>query len=881
MYCPNCGSKINDDSVFCTQCGARQSDYYLDKEINMGDKKAPTSAVPGESAQLNISFEPAANDINVLIKRGFIALEDKEWVMAAKFFESALNTDPECAEAYFGKALLTRRCSTMHDLVDSLKNGLNVEREQTLYACPEDDIRIEAVSKQYSVPKYLTEKTIHRMLTNFQRTYKSETEFLETELESIRSQLRNDKLLSHALRFAKDEFAKQLNAMIAVELDAIQAQIDKARKTDNDNIQNICGNYETFLDNTETAVAERNESASRQRDKDYIAACGLYDSAKTISEYRFAGQRLRLFGDYKDANQLSTECFAVVEKMEAKEKAAEEKAAEEDRWKQEQRAMLEKDERSKCKKQHIFVFLSVVISVVVILLCARYVHTIELNNSDSDVAENDVAAVHTANEKEQEAIDEKMHYWEYPEFLKERKTIAAGGNHVIAILNDGSVIASGDNSFRQCDVTSWTDVVEVDAGANFSVGLRKNKVVVVAGSNGYNVRDVAGLNNVVKIAAGYDHVVCLKNDGTVVAAGRNDSMQCEVSGWTDIISVAAGMSHTVGLKADGTVVTAGANTHGECDVSSWSDIREISSMGYSTIGLKNDGTVVAAGANFDGKCNVSGWSDIISVSAGTVHTVGLKSDGSVVAVGDNAYNECSVSGWTDIVQVSAGGHMTVGLKSDGSVLALGPNSYGECDLSGWIDIKMPEGIAKAEEPLSQPDIEAKEAYAQVLRKLLDESLDTETARFGLVYLDEDDVPELVYANGSDIASSVELFTYQNGTAIHISCWDSTTAVSEGIYFGRFGELLYHERQNDFALDCSPVGAYVLATMKLNGATATEEHVYVQNERTNPDLVQYSIDDQTVSEAEFYKLAPDYNGYTSFSENQYELTESNIKLVLGM
>lgn len=880
MYCPNCGHELKDDSIFCTQCGARQSDYYIDEPEKNNITETSTANMPGEAANSNSFFEPDTNDINVLIKRGLISLEDKEWTRAEGFFESALNIDAECAEAYFGKALLTRRCSTIHELVCSLIQELNGEREQTLYACPEDGIRIEAVLKQYRVPNYLSEEEIRKMFTEFQRTYKSETAFLEVELESIRSQLNQDKLMNHAFRFAKDEFAEQLNSMLAIELEAIQVKIHEARNADNNNIQNICNNYRTFLDTTEKAVAERNEAAIKQRDEDYMAVCSLHDCAKTSAEYRFAGERLRAFGDYKDSFKRSNDCFAVVEKMESKEKNAERC-----KWEQ-QRVIREEKERATRLKRILFAILFVMF-LTVTLVKLLYA----LDNSDKRMAKDDKysSAGYTDNKETEQSvadtdekdISEKISYWKSSDFLKGRKTVSAGGNHVIAIQNDGSVVAAGDNSCGQCEVTNWTNIVEVAAGANHSVGLRENQSVVVAGDNGYNVKDAAGLQNVVKIAAGYDHIVCLKIDGTVVAAGRNDSMQCDVSGWTDIVSVAAGLSHTVGLKADGTVIAAGANTYGECDVSSWSDIREISSMGYSTIGLKNDGTVVATGANFDGKCNVSGWTDITSVSAGTVHTVGLKSNGTVVAVGDNEYNECSVSGWTDIVQVSAGGHMTVGQKSDGSVLTLGPDSYGECDLSNWIDIKMPEGITKVEKPLSQPDTAAKVAYGQVLRKLLNGLPDTETAKFGLVYLDGDDIPELVYANGSDRASSVELFTYQNGAATHISCWDSTTAVREGIYFGRFGELLYHERQNDFAVDCSPVGIYVLATMKLNGATAIEEHVYVMNGRTNPDIIQYSIDDQAVSEADFNKLAPDYDSYTSFYENQYELTESNIKLVLGV
>jgi alpha-tubulin suppressor-like RCC1 family protein len=77
----------------------------------------------------------------------------------------------------------------------------------------------------------------------------------------------------------------------------------------------------------------------------------------------------------------------------------------------------------------------------------------------------------------------------------------------------------GDNSYGQCDVGNWTDIIQV--------------------------------------AAGYGHTVGLKSDGTVIAVGGNQWGQCNVSGWTDITQVAAGSYHTVGRKSDGTVVAAG------------------------------------------------------------------------------------------------------------------------------------------------------------------------------------------------------------------------------------------------------------------------------------------------------------------------------------
>lgn len=42
--------------------------------------------------------------------------------------------------------------------------------------------------------------------------------------------------------------------------------------------------------------------------------------------------------------------------------------------------------------------------------------------------------------------------------------ICAGRLHTVALKEDGTLLATGDNQFGQCDVADWTDVVAVAAG---------------------------------------------------------------------------------------------------------------------------------------------------------------------------------------------------------------------------------------------------------------------------------------------------------------------------------------------------------------------------------------------------------------------------------
>ena len=185
------------------------------------------------------------------------------------------------------------------------------------------------------------------------------------------------------------------------------------------------------------------------------------------------------------------------------------------------------------------------------------------------------------------------------------RMIAVGDAHTVGLKSDGTVVACGDKPY--CNVSGWTDIVEIAASDYHTVGLRSDGTVVACGDNEDGQCDVSEWTGIVAIAAGDGHMVGLKSDGTVVACGDNENGQCYVSEWTDIVAIAAGTFHTVGLKSDGTVVACGDNEDGQCDVSEWTGIVAIAASYEHTVGLKSDGTVVACGKNEDGQCDVSGW----------------------------------------------------------------------------------------------------------------------------------------------------------------------------------------------------------------------------------------------------------------------------------
>ena len=63
--------------------------------------------------------------------------------------------------------------------------------------------------------------------------------------------------------------------------------------------------------------------------------------------------------------------------------------------------------------------------------------------------------------------------------------LAVGSYHTVYIRDDGTAAACGDNSDGRCDVSGWTELVQVCAGAKHTAALRADGTVVAAGDDSY------------------------------------------------------------------------------------------------------------------------------------------------------------------------------------------------------------------------------------------------------------------------------------------------------------------------------------------------------------------------------------------------------------
>jgi alpha-tubulin suppressor-like RCC1 family protein len=262
-------------------------------------------------------------------------------------------------------------------------------------------------------------------------------------------------------------------------------------------------------------------------------------------------------------------------------------------------------------------------------------------------------------------------------------------------------------------VSGLTDVVAIAAGAQHSLALLGNGTVMAWGDNEYGQLGDGSTD-------GPDH--CYK---------ETEPTQCstapiQVPGLSDVTAIAAGQNYSLALLANGTVMAWGSNGSGElgdgstssgqatpAPVHGLSGVRAIAGGGASgdtSLALLSNGTVVAWGENEFGELGngtlaqrdepvaVSGLSEVSAIAVGST-SLALRDDGTVMAWGDGnsgqmgigtfegpaecfPHNFCAttpteVHGLAHVRAIAAGASHSLALLDDGAVMAWGQGWQGQ------------------------------------------------------------------------------------------------------------------------------------------------------------------------------------------------------------
>jgi len=276
--------------------------------------------------------------------------------------------------------------------------------------------------------------------------------------------------------------------------------------------------------------------------------------------------------------------------------------------------------------------------------------------------------------------------------------------HSLALLNDGTVKAFGDNTSGQLGLGNTTTPITTPTL-------------------------IPGLSNVKQIACGNGHSLVLLNDGTVKAFGYNTSGQLGlgnttpytspivIPSLTNVKQISCGSNHSLVLLNDGTVYGFGNNIgqlglgnttdqHSPTLISSLSNVNQIACGSSHSLVLLNDGTVKAFGYNNNGQLGlgnttspyttptlIPSLTNVTQISGGQNYSLVLLNGGTVKAFGYNGYGQLGlgntttsittptlIPSLTNVKQISCGNIRSLVLLNGGTVKAFGYNGDGRLGL---------------------------------------------------------------------------------------------------------------------------------------------------------------------------------------------------------
>lgn len=243
--------------------------------------------------------------------------------------------------------------------------------------------------------------------------------------------------------------------------------------------------------------------------------------------------------------------------------------------------------------------------------------------------------------------------------------ISAGSDHVLALMDDGTVLSWGKNTWG-----------ELGNGVNGTPELQLC----------FKTPQKVLIDNVTAISAGHLTSYALKLDGTVWAWGYNgegdeygylgcdvnesQSVPMQVNGLNNVTSIAASGIGCIALKDDGTVWRWGPNgdsSFGDDNTmerfapAPLNGLSEIKALGErGNFAIKKDGTVYAWGSNTYG-------------IDGEYITYGALGDTSGPGIRATPFQ---VDGLSNVTQITHGQEQTIYVKEDGTVWAWGSITFG-------------------------------------------------------------------------------------------------------------------------------------------------------------------------------------------------------------
>lgn len=279
---------------------------------------------------------PASSNVENLLKRGFLSLEDRKWEEANKFFEQVLNENVEEARAYLGKLMASFMASRETDLALPRSNGIESDYYKKALRFGSQELKTKLTEyNNHSIYRYACEKMSS---ANTQSDYLMSKEAFDKILSYKDSAQRSAECVTKSKDCVYNEAVAAMEKaadkgafLLAKELfDKILGHRDSAEKSKECDIEakncvysEAVARLENSMDKDGCLKAKEmfdsisgyRDSAEKSKECEYKAKDCVYNEASSRLENANdkngcmkAKEMFDSIPDYKDAAQKSSEC---------------------------------------------------------------------------------------------------------------------------------------------------------------------------------------------------------------------------------------------------------------------------------------------------------------------------------------------------------------------------------------------------------------------------------------------------------------------------------------------------------------------------------------------------------------------------------------------
>lgn len=213
------------------------------------------------------------SNMNALLKRGWMALEDGEWDRASEFFDQVLNQNAECAEAYVGMMFADRELKNWQDAERYWCCPQEADRIFIKLECPEIEAFVKQRAKELAIPGYLSEEYFLKGIygADEQRKvvepgYYSILASRKEQRDNSRWNMEHDKYFNKAVKFSEGSLKKKLLALQEKSERSYEIEIARVEALEKAEEERARKRYKEFIADADDRAVSRNKAARARQE---------------------------------------------------------------------------------------------------------------------------------------------------------------------------------------------------------------------------------------------------------------------------------------------------------------------------------------------------------------------------------------------------------------------------------------------------------------------------------------------------------------------------------------------------------------------------------------------------------------------------------------